>query len=78
MELQYISDSNGNHTAIVIPINEWNHLKANNENLISYENPQKKILKKKPSDFVGCISKETADKMNLDIELSRNQWERNI
>ena len=73
MSLQYISDAQGKHTAVIIPIDEWNTLTAKHDDLKSLE-PQKR----KPSDFVGCISKATADKMIADIELSRNQWERNI
>ena len=30
--------------------------------------------KLKPSDYRGCISKETADKLNAHIEQSRNEW----
>jgi hypothetical protein len=34
--------------------------------------------KRKPSDFVGCISKETAKKMLNDIDQSRDEWNRTI
>ena len=73
MSLHYISDAQGKHTAVLISIDDWNILTAKHQDLKSLE-PQKR----KPSDFVGCISKEVADKMIADIELSRNQWERNI
>ena len=33
---------------------------------------------KKPSDFAGTLSKETADELLKHIEQSRNEWERNI
>jgi hypothetical protein len=33
--------------------------------------------KQKPSDFAGCISKETAEAMLKNIEKDRNEWERN-
>jgi hypothetical protein len=36
------------------------------------------IKKSKPSDFRGCISKDTAKAMLSSIEESRNEWERNI
>ena len=71
MDIQYISDTNGNHTAVVIPIEEWNSITDKHQDLKTLETP-----KKKPSDFVGCISKEIAQKMITDIEHSRNQWER--
>jgi len=31
---------------------------------------------RKPSDFAGCISKETAQAIIADIVQSRNEWER--
>lgn len=73
MDLQYIADSNGKHTAVVIPIEEWHKISAQLSDLKLNE-----LTKKKPSDFVGCITKETAKKMIDDIESSREQWERNI
>jgi hypothetical protein len=76
MALQYISDNSGNHTAVVIPIEEWNNITALHEDLKDLEN-EKVNQKRKPSDFIGSISKETAKKMILDIKQSRNEWERN-
>ncbi len=77
MDLEYLSDTEGKHTAVVIPIEEWNSLTEIYQGLKTLEKP-KQETRKKPSDFVGCISKETAQKMINDIELSRNQWERSI
>ena len=73
MEVQYLSDAQGNHTSVLIPIADWNKIKDCYEELKKTEKP-----KKKPSDYVGCISKETAERMIADIEESRNQWERDI
>lgn len=42
------------------------------------EQPVMVAKKRKPSDYVGCISKETAEAMLKDIEQSRNEWERNF
>jgi predicted GTPase len=78
MDLQYLSDAQGRHTAVVIPIEEWNNLTETYQDLKKLENPKPENIRRKPSDFVGCISKETAQKMISDIELSRSQWERNI
>jgi hypothetical protein len=36
------------------------------------------IKKRKPSDFRGCISKDTAKAMLNSIEESRKEWERSI
>lgn len=32
--------------------------------------------KRKPSDYAGCISKETAEAMLRHVEESRKEWER--
>jgi hypothetical protein len=76
MALQYISDNSGNHTAVIIPIDEWNNIIAVHTDLKELEN-ENITPKRKPSDFIGSLSKETAKKMLLDIEQSRNEWERN-
>ena len=76
--LQYISDNSGNHTAVIIPIAEWNNITAKHQDLKSLENSGEIIHKHKPSDFKGCISKETAVKMIADIELSRNEGDRDF
>lgn len=39
------------------------------------ENNSSKIITRKPSDFAGSISKETAQAILIDIEQSRNEWE---
>lgn len=41
------------------------------------ENTSNKVTRK-PSDFAGCISKETASVMLADIEQSRNEWEKDF
>ena len=73
MNLQYISDARGRHTAVVIPIEEWNNITAKHEDLKELEKP-----KMKPSDFRGAISKETAEAMIQYVEQSRNEWDRDI
>jgi hypothetical protein len=40
--------------------------------------PEITPVKRKPSDFVGCISKETAQVMLYHIEESRKECERDI
>lgn len=39
---------------------------------------QVKTKKRKPSDFRGCISKNTASAMLNSIEQSRKEWNRDI
>ncbi|WP_116786943.1 addiction module component CHP02574 family protein [Flavobacterium psychrotrophum] len=38
MKLQYISDNEGNTTAVVIPIEEWNEIKARHSDIAEAEN----------------------------------------
>ena len=40
MDLQYISDTQGNHTAVIIPIEKWNNLTAKHEDLKMMELPK--------------------------------------
>ena len=77
MELQYISDDSGKHTAVIIPIAEWDSLMARYDILKASERPVETTKKRKLSDFIGCISKDTAIKMIADVEKSRSEWERN-
>jgi len=79
MELQYISDNAGNHTAVIIPIAEWNNITAKHEDLKELTNePEKKSNQKKPSDFAGTMSNAEAEKLRKHVEQSRNEWERNF
>jgi hypothetical protein len=39
---------------------------------------QKNKSREKPSDYAGCISKETAKQLLQQIEESRNEWESGI
>ena len=69
MDIQYLSDEQGRHTAVQIPIDEWKKLKEENNIFRDYEN--KKSVKKKPSDFRGAISKNTADQLLQYVEQIR-------
>lgn len=73
MNLHYISDAKGRHTAVVIPIEDWNSITAKYEELKELEQPRKK-----PSAFRGTISKETADSMLQHVEQARSEWESGI
>ena len=79
MDLQYISDSSGKHTAVIIPIAEWNSITAKHEDLKELvSEPEKKYTQKKPSDFIGTMSDEEAEKLRKYVEESRSEWERNF
>lgn len=80
MSLQYISDNSGNHTAIIIPINEWNEITAKHEDLKALTPTDNSIAqgKRKPSEFAGSVPQEVAKTILKDIEQSRKEWERNF
>jgi hypothetical protein len=69
MDIQYLSDEQGRHTAVQIPIDEWKKLTEENEVFRNFE--KKQSVKKKPSDFRGAISKNTAQQLLQYIEQTR-------
>ncbi|AUD03720.1 hypothetical protein [Spirosoma pollinicola] len=73
MNVQYLSDAQGRHTAIVIPIEDWNSITAKHQDLKTLE-----ALKRKPSDFFGTLSHEEGEKMQEHVTQSRNEWDRGI
>ncbi len=78
MDLQYISDTDGKHTAVIIPIEQWNNITTKYQDLKILENPKGNIQKKKPSDFRGAISKQTAIELIQYTEQARAEWETRI
>jgi hypothetical protein len=76
MDIQYLSDEQGRHTAVQIPIDEWKKLTEESEVFRNYEN--KKSVKKKPSDFRGAISKKTANQLLEYVTQARTEWDRDI
>ncbi len=73
MDLQYLFDSDGKRTAVVIDILEWENLTLRYEELKKLESP-----KKKPSDFRGTISQKTVELLHQHTEQARKEWDRNI
>ncbi len=51
MNLQYLQDNNGNTTAVVVPIQEWNQLTEKYDGLEDLPQWQKKIINQR-LDFV--------------------------
>ncbi|AMR33868.1 hypothetical protein A0256_21705 [Mucilaginibacter sp. PAMC 26640] len=77
MAIQYVSDDAGNKTAVLIPIDEWNNLTSKHEDIqLLVQDPAQPKSKRKPSEFVGTLDKETGRQMILDIEKDREEWER--
>lgn len=73
MSVQYLSDAQGRHTAIVIPIEEWNTLTAKHEDLKTLEKPKQESAQPKPSVFRESISKKTADELLQHTEQARTE-----
>ncbi|GLU53169.1 hypothetical protein [Dyadobacter frigoris] len=82
MDLQYISNEHGEKTAVIIPIQEWNNLTAKHEDLKELAEEVKPTegisQKKKPSDFIGIMSKEEAEEMNNYLKKARGEWDRDF
>jgi hypothetical protein len=75
MHLQYLSDYTGKHTAVVIPIQEWEAIVRKHADLKSLEQeaPTRKYTM---GDFAGILSKEQGDELLKSVEQSRNEWDR--
>jgi hypothetical protein len=73
MDLQYLSDTQGNHTAIVIPIDQWNDITAKHQDLKTLEMPPKNA-----SRFKGLLTNEEANKYHTYLKQARSEWERDI
>lgn len=77
MKLQYLSDSQGNTTAVVIPIDEWNDIKARHADLAIEDDSElsedvKKMLDERiatesVSDFISVeeVQKRIKDKYGI-------------
>jgi hypothetical protein len=77
MELQYISDSSGNHTAVIIPINEWDSILAKHtdlKELAEEKNPKTNDA----SRFKGLLTNEEAEKYHKYLKKARSEWDRDI
>lgn len=74
MSLQYITDAKGIHTAVLIPIQEWEILKNRYSDLAELEkNNNKPPLKL--SELAGKLSYETAEEMLNYVAESRKEWD---
>ncbi len=77
MDLQYISDTQGRHTAVVIPIEEWNNITAKHEDLKILEQVAD-VSTKNADRFKGILNNEEADKYTAYLNQARNEWQRDI
>lgn len=78
MKVQYISDNEGNTTAVVIPIDEWNEIKARHADIAEAENDHElpesakaildeRIATEKITDFIPAdeVQKRLREKYGL-------------
>jgi hypothetical protein len=72
--------SSGKHTAVVIPINEWEAIISRHAELRSLEQDAREpgIRKYTMGAFAGTLSSKEADELLKYVEQSRNEWERDI
>ena len=77
MPLQYITNTSGMHTAVLIPINEWEQLTHKHTDLKELELADKKP-KVKLSNLAGKLSVETANAMLQQVEENRNDWDERL
>ncbi|MVM41085.1 hypothetical protein GO730_30885 [Spirosoma sp. HMF3257] len=70
MNIQYLSDAQGRHTAIVIPIEEWNTLTAKHEDLKTLEKPKQKLSEK----YAGKLPTTITDELQHYVTQSRTEW----
>ena len=75
MDLQYVSDTEGRHTAVLIPIEEWNYITAKHEELKTLEIPKPNILKKKLSEkYAGKLPTNITEELQNYVTQSRSEW----
>lgn len=75
MPLQYISDNEGNPTAVLIPISEWKLITNRHEDLKLLEQKPSKQNNRKPSDYAGTLPADIAEEMQKHIKKSRQDWD---
>jgi hypothetical protein len=80
--LEYISDYTGKHTAVVIPISEWENIVRKYAELkgLELELPKQNAVSGNYTmgDFVGILSSDRADALLKQVEQSRIEWDRDF
>ena len=79
--LQYRSDYTGKHTAVVIPISEWETIvrKYGDLKLLEQGSSKEKVLPQYTmGDFAGTLPVDRADALLKHVEQSRNEWDRDF
>jgi hypothetical protein len=77
MNVQYITDENGNQKAVIIPIEEWNNITAKHQD-VKELTEEKSIKLNDVSRFKGILTNDEADKYHQYLKKARNEWDRDI
>lgn len=78
MSLQYLTDYTGRHTAVVIPIDEWEGIVNRHADLKTLEQPTEQPSSSKKytmGDFAGTLSKEAGEALQKYVQQSRDEWD---
>ena len=76
MPLQYLKDSSGITTAVVIPIEDWQKITDKYADLSELEKGSHS--RQKPSELAGTLSTEGYAVLSREVKNARGEWERNI
>ena len=77
MALQYVFDEEGKHTAVLVPINDWNTITARHQDV--KELVGEKIQKtNNASRFKGLLTNEEAKMYDKYLKQARSEWDRDI
>jgi hypothetical protein len=77
MPIQYITDTAGEHTAVLIPIHEWELITRKHADLKSLETAAAKP-KVQLSCLAGKLSRQTAEAMLSYVAEARSEWEERL
>jgi hypothetical protein len=78
MDLQYISDTSGQTTAIVIPIQVWQEILNSHSDLKELAGLPPAHHRRPISVYKGILSRERGEAMMNHVEESRGEWNRDI
>ena len=70
MDLEYVSDSQGKHTAVLIPIEEWNYITTKHQDLKSLGKTQNRLSEK----YAGKLPSDVAEELQNYVTQSRSEW----
>ena len=70
MDLEYVSGSQGKHTAVLIPIEEWNYITIKHQDLKSLGKTQNRLSEK----YAGKLPSDVAEELQNYVTQSRSEW----